>query len=611
MCYQFIELYSACRCLYYQSAIDRCSAYGQPGHKVQQRTILVGYACSSHSGPCDADLSINADINTDSDIDTGGETNSSAASTVSTELTIPEGIKEDTVETLLHDLLVEPDLQYLWPQLVGFSGTKYLARRIIANLLRLYSKDLRQEGQSALKVKASSFIRSRRYQIARHIVNHHQAEIRGASVKPEALETQVADDVAEQPIEAEVEEDEETEAEDDEDEGRGVLYPEIHEFLFCSISFQNLKASIKLVVASSSLIESHSSVFTSMINSSQTHFRNLYDRLSEPRANPKLTRIWWTCGCGRKIYDDFTETRPDSVKDLKTFIDNYRSPNLSMSPMKDPLQVDDDESQSSNSNPQRNRFIVSELLRAIKNVFQAQRPGKLPNGEPRGSGHDISGCASTLEGAGQDPNHNFLILCIPFMRWGIKAHQPDVCRVRSDRDFFRLLRATHSEHNVSHRWKGLRRVSAIDFVQFEIFRNELVNICSSASMPGTQAQAEYEYEPCDTDPPIGTNMLLHLFENPDHADVLPILFRRFPKKKLRRLQACSQKGYSVGWGVQFVESLNGYAIFICGCVGFALCLLASILWTVLKNDVQGGFAVGAFVLTFFLFISSALRYAVL
>ncbi|KAL6406771.1 hypothetical protein AUP68_09576 [Ilyonectria robusta] len=114
-------------------------------------------------------------------------------------------------------------------------------------------------------------------------------------------------------------------------------------------------------------------------------------------------------------------------------------------------------------------------------------------------------------------------------------------------------------------------------------------------MPGAQAQAEYEYEPSDTDPPIGTNMLLHLFENPDHADVLPILFRRFPKKKLRRLQACSQKGYSVGWGVQFVESLNGYAIFICGCLGFALCLLASILWTVLKNDVQGGFAVGAFV----------------
>lgn len=49
MCYQLVELYSACRCLYYQHAIDRCAAYGRPGHDIQQRTIYVGYACSAHS----------------------------------------------------------------------------------------------------------------------------------------------------------------------------------------------------------------------------------------------------------------------------------------------------------------------------------------------------------------------------------------------------------------------------------------------------------------------------------------------------------------------------------------------------------------------------------
>ena len=49
MCYQLVELYSACRCLYYQHAVDRCSSYGRPGHGIQSRTILVGYACSEHS----------------------------------------------------------------------------------------------------------------------------------------------------------------------------------------------------------------------------------------------------------------------------------------------------------------------------------------------------------------------------------------------------------------------------------------------------------------------------------------------------------------------------------------------------------------------------------
>jgi hypothetical protein len=49
MCYQLVELYSACRCLYYQHAVDRCAAYGRPGHGIQRRTILVGYACSDHT----------------------------------------------------------------------------------------------------------------------------------------------------------------------------------------------------------------------------------------------------------------------------------------------------------------------------------------------------------------------------------------------------------------------------------------------------------------------------------------------------------------------------------------------------------------------------------
>lgn len=50
MCYQLVELYSACRCLYYQHAVDRCAAYGRPNHYVEQRTIFVGYACSMHTG---------------------------------------------------------------------------------------------------------------------------------------------------------------------------------------------------------------------------------------------------------------------------------------------------------------------------------------------------------------------------------------------------------------------------------------------------------------------------------------------------------------------------------------------------------------------------------
>lgn len=50
MCYQLLELYSACRCVYYQHSVDRCPKYGEPGHGITHRTILVGYSCNDHSG---------------------------------------------------------------------------------------------------------------------------------------------------------------------------------------------------------------------------------------------------------------------------------------------------------------------------------------------------------------------------------------------------------------------------------------------------------------------------------------------------------------------------------------------------------------------------------
>ncbi|KAK4866884.1 hypothetical protein LT330_008047 [Penicillium expansum] len=50
MCYKVVERYSVCKCLYFEHSIDPCSAYGQRGHEVQEKTVLVGYTCDKHSG---------------------------------------------------------------------------------------------------------------------------------------------------------------------------------------------------------------------------------------------------------------------------------------------------------------------------------------------------------------------------------------------------------------------------------------------------------------------------------------------------------------------------------------------------------------------------------
>jgi len=48
MCYQVRELYSACKCLYYEHAVDRCASYGR--HGIERKIVYVGYACSIHTG---------------------------------------------------------------------------------------------------------------------------------------------------------------------------------------------------------------------------------------------------------------------------------------------------------------------------------------------------------------------------------------------------------------------------------------------------------------------------------------------------------------------------------------------------------------------------------
>lgn len=49
MCFQLIERYGVCGCLYYNHAVDCCPRYGAPEHGIVRRTILVGTTCIQHS----------------------------------------------------------------------------------------------------------------------------------------------------------------------------------------------------------------------------------------------------------------------------------------------------------------------------------------------------------------------------------------------------------------------------------------------------------------------------------------------------------------------------------------------------------------------------------
>lgn len=114
------------------------------------------------------------------------------------------------------------------------------------------------------------------------------------------------------------------------------------------------------------------------------------------------------------------------------------------------------------------------------------------------------------------------------------------------------------------------------------------------------AKQNYSYEPlpAQTIPPIGPNLLMHLFQHPDHADVEPVIYRKIPKKLRARLEACPVKGSAVGWGVHFTEGVNWVALFAYGCIGFSCALIFAVAWSIVRGDIQSGFAIGSFMVTF-------------
>ena len=142
-----------------------------------------------------------------------------------------------------------------------------------------------------------------------------------------------------------------------------------------------------------------------------------------------------------------------------------------------------------------------------------------------------------------------------------------------------------------------------------MFSSALVDVQTSPSLPSGVGLAQYTYEPMPAGvmPPIGSNLLMHLFEHPEDAEVIPVLCRKIPKKLRARLEACPRQGSSVGWGLQFVEGMNWFAVFVYGCAGFALSLLAALVWATLKDDAQGAFAIAGFMISFLLFCGGVAR----
>ncbi|CAG1989401.1 unnamed protein product [Fusarium graminearum] len=578
MCYQITERYVACHCVYYIHAINPCPSFDrhQPGQGIDKRTIFVGHACSSHSASYgfvdSAKEKEDADGGHVSDDDDGASI-FSQVSAPSTNLTFPDDVKQEASDILFQELLNEFSLRHLWPQIVRISQHKDGAIKTIARYLSRFSRDLRAHATSRLNKNAARFVGMSRQTVASRIVECHISELTPTNKRASVIETKGL------PLDGYVEEIEETEDLDTDE--KNIIYDNIQQFIFEGAPFESLLSALRLFAStntesSSELSYSIRKSFNYLVSKHWKHHKR----------------------CGHKGYDDYLENRTGAIEELQTLLNDYEEMNLEL--------VD-------NTGPTSVKTTMANLSSIIKSSFPVsflkKTSGKLPTFNQRQRFDEACNMSSAIEVSAVDPKHRFLIVCAPFKKLVSKAHQPDICKIHSDRDFFNALRYTYFNSRRAVRWRWLRRVSSIDFVKFEIFLSEIVNIQQCPSLPGSEARIEYDFEQCDTSPPIGPNLLSHLFENPDHAEVLPVLFNRIPKKLGKKLCACPRKGSSVGWGIRFIEGLDPFAVFLCGCAGFLVSLCVSLIYTLVMDDIQGGFAIGAHMLAFFLFCGGCLQSA--
>lgn len=162
-----------------------------------------------------------------------------------------------------------------------------------------------------------------------------------------------------------------------------------------------------------------------------------------------------------RLHDDFVELRPGGISRLEQLFTEYFS---CTSGSGDGGDVVDPSATSKVAHPGGAVSWTSQLC--WKFWPAAKKTSNLPRHySSKRSAEELGTCPMIPETPQMD--HNFVLLCIPFMRLASKLWQAEICRINSDRDFFRVLRYFYN-HRGKRPWARLRKVQAVHFVKVSV-----------------------------------------------------------------------------------------------------------------------------------------------
>jgi hypothetical protein len=192
----------------------------------------------------------------------------------------------------------------------------------------------------------------------------------------------------------------------------------------------------------------------------------------------------------------------------------------------------------------------------------------------------------------------------------------EVSAVRSDGHLFNLMKKTyHDLRGFRAKFNFLIKPVEIQFVlvsqntgasvpadryKFNLWniREGFISICDKPkSIPPTNTN-EYEYTPRPLVPlpPMPSEVFLHYLEHEDKDLCLTksVWTPRLPLRLHKRIIECDIPTY--GWGIHVIEGPNRSAVFWIVITAIFGSILASILWSSLRNDIQGGIGIGTLII---------------
>lgn len=122
----------------------------------------------------------------------------------------------------------------------------------------------------------------------------------------------------------------------------------------------------------------------------------------------------------------------------------------------------------------------------------------------------------------------------------------------------------------------------------------MVEIRIRSHMP-PKADTNYSYnpKPARMIPPFGGFM--HFFHNPKCAPPQGERLSELPKKITGPLRCKPNQSKRYGWGIHFIEEPSMAKVWVFVLLFSIFLFIFAIFWSIIRNDIQGGFGVAAFI----------------